>query len=249
MDEERRQEWLELRGLDSWRDAPYSEHGTEQAPDIIAFGLLDKWVTPTSISTPNDRNSLIDHFTWLFGIEPLHMNKTTVRVVAAPKSANTETGTPSTVRSSFSPAAAVTVETAVDDGTPPAGYRFPIACGFPRRSSRNGGYGYEDPRDWKHEGVDLYAYEGTPAVAPVFGLVIASGWGESAGWNIHIEDVTGRVHVLMHLKGRATVSAGERVRSGQAIGAVGRTGMPLEAVPTSTTESVTARTRPIRCLG
>lgn len=70
----------------------------------------------------------------------------------------------------------------------------------------------------------MYAYEGTPAVAPVFGLVIASGWGESAGWNVHIEDVTGRVHVLMHLKGRATVSAGERVRSGQAIGAVGRTG-------------------------
>ncbi len=64
LDEERRQGWLDLRGLDSWRDAPYSERGTEQAADIIAFGLLDTWVTPTSI-TPNDRNSLIDHFTWL----------------------------------------------------------------------------------------------------------------------------------------------------------------------------------------
>ena len=152
------------------------------------------------------------------------MNRTSVRVAAAPKTANTETGTPSTVQVSFSPDKASTTETVIDDSTPPAGYRFPMACGLPRWSSKNGGYGYVDPRDWTHEGVDLYAYEGTPAVAPVFGLVVASGWGESAGWNVRIEDVTGRIHVLMHLEDRPTVVEGERVRSGQRIGAVGSSG-------------------------
>ncbi|MEE8457945.1 MAG: M23 family metallopeptidase [Acidimicrobiia bacterium] len=223
LDDERRQEWLDLRGLDSWSDADYYERGTEQAADIIAFGLLSTWHTPISIA-PNDRDSHIDSFTWLFGVEPLHMSTTSVRVQTTPNSSHTETGTPSTVRVSFSPDTAGTVEAVVDDTTPVAGYRFPMACGFPRWNSRNGGYGYVDPRDWTHEGVDLYAYEGTPVVAPVNGLVVASGYGDSAGWNVRIKDVTGRVHVLMYLESRPTVGEGERVRSGQRIAAVGRTG-------------------------
>ena len=76
-----------------------------------------------------------------------------------------------------------------------------------------------------------FAYEGTPVVAPVNGLVLASGFGESAGWNVRIEDGTGRVHVLMHLQGRPTVLAGERVRSGQSIGTVGRTGNAASGGP------------------
>ena len=35
LDDEHRQEWLELRGLDSWSDADYYDRGTEQAVDII----------------------------------------------------------------------------------------------------------------------------------------------------------------------------------------------------------------------
>jgi len=223
MDDERRQEWLQLRGLDSWSDADYYERGTEQAADIIAFGLLDTWHTPTSIA-PNDRKSLIESFTWLFGMEPAHMGGRSIRVAAVPETANTEKGTPSAVQVMFRPDSDSTTTTVVNDATPTAGYRFPMACGFPRWHSRNGGYGYEDARDWTHVGVDLYAYEGTPVVAPVNGLVLASGFGESAGWNVRIEDATGRVHVLMHLQGRPPVLAGERVRSGQSIGTVGRTG-------------------------
>jgi hypothetical protein len=221
--EERRQDWLELRSLDSWHDAPWTERGTEHAAEIFAFGLLDDWTTPASIA-PNDRDSLIEHFTWLFDIAPLHMTEDSVRVAITTDSANTETGAPSAVRTSFSPDTVGTAEAIVDDTTPTAGYRFPMACGFPRWHSKNGGYGYEDPRDWTHVGVDLYAYEGTPVVAPVHGLVLASDYGDSAGWNVRIEDATGRVHVLMHLKGRPTIAEGDRVRSGQSIGAVGRTG-------------------------
>ena len=223
LDDERRQEWLKLRGLDSWADADYYDRGTEQAADIIAFGLLDTWHTPTSI-VPNDRKSLIEGFVWLFGMEPVHMGGTTIRAATSPPTANTETGTPSTVTVVFAPDTDISTESIVNDATPTAGYRFPIACGFPRWHSKNGGYGYEDARDWTHVGVDVYAYEGTPIVAPASGLVTASGYGDSAGWNVRIEDNTGRVHVLMHLEIRATVTIGQRVRSGQAIGSVGRTG-------------------------
>ncbi|MEN8041038.1 MAG: M23 family metallopeptidase [Actinomycetota bacterium] len=223
LDEDRRNEWLELRGLDSWHEGDHSDRGTEHAADVIAFGLLDTWHTPTSI-TPNDRSSLIEHFEWLFGIEPLHMNRASVRAKAGPQTANTETGTVRVVRTSFSPDTEGSVETILNDATPVAGYRFPMACGFPRWHSRNGGYGYEDARDWTHRGVDLYAYEGTPVVSPVTGLVLAADRGTSAGWSVRVEDATGRVHVLMHLQGAPLVFEGERVRSGQIVGAVGRTG-------------------------
>jgi hypothetical protein len=223
LDDDKRAEWLQLRGLSSWSDADYHERGTEQAADIIAFGLLDTWVTPTRIA-PNDWKSLIESFTWLFNMEPVHMGGTSVTVPAAPETANTETGTPSTVRASFTPDTEGTFDTVVSDTTPTAGYRFPMACGFPCWHSRNGGYGYEDARDWTHLGVDLYAYEGTPVVAPVNGLVTASGYGESAGWNVRIEDATGRVHVMMHFENRPLTVAGDRVRAGQEIATVGRTG-------------------------
>ena len=167
---------------------------------------------------------LIGSFTWLFGTEPLHMGGTSVRAATAPQTANIEMGTPSTVQVSFIPDSVSVVETVIEEMTPAAGYRFPMACGFPRWHSRNGGYGYEDARDWTHVGVDLYAYEGTPVVAPVNGLVLVSGYGNSAGWNVRIEDATGRLHILMHLENRASVATGQRVRSGQTIGTVGRTG-------------------------
>ena len=72
MGDDRRADWLELRGLDSWHEGDHSDRGTEHVADVVAFGLLGKWHTPNSI-TPNDPSSLIDHFEWLFGIEPLHM--------------------------------------------------------------------------------------------------------------------------------------------------------------------------------
>jgi hypothetical protein len=72
LDDDRRAEWLALRELDSWHEGDHSDRGTEHVADVVAFGLLGTWHTPNSI-TPNDPSSLIDHFEWLFGIEPLHM--------------------------------------------------------------------------------------------------------------------------------------------------------------------------------
>lgn len=76
LNETQRDEWLELQGLESWsEDVEWGERGSEHVADIIAFGLRDSWyTTPTSIGS-NDRDSLIEGFTWLFGIAPLHTNK------------------------------------------------------------------------------------------------------------------------------------------------------------------------------
>jgi len=73
LDDDERQEWVELRGLDVWSGGDkWEERGTEQLADIVAFGLFDEWHTPISIA-PNDRKSLIASFEWLFGMEPLSM--------------------------------------------------------------------------------------------------------------------------------------------------------------------------------
>ena len=97
LDSERRAAWLELRGLTSWSDADYSDRGTEQAAIIIAFGLFDTWYTPMAIA-PNDRDSLIEGFTWLFGMEPLHMAGTTVEGASSLGARSATTGVPSTGR-------------------------------------------------------------------------------------------------------------------------------------------------------
>jgi len=97
LDSERRAAWLELRGLTSWSDADYSDRGTEQAAIIIAFGLLDTWYTPMAIA-PNDRDSLIEGFTWLFGMEPLHMAGNTAQGASSPGTVRTATSVPSTGR-------------------------------------------------------------------------------------------------------------------------------------------------------
>ena len=95
LDSERRAAWLELRGLTSWSDADYSDRGTEQAAIIIAFGLLDTWHTPMAIA-PNDRESLIEGFTWLFGMEPLHMARTMEQGASSARTVRSELGIPST---------------------------------------------------------------------------------------------------------------------------------------------------------
>ncbi len=221
--DDQRSEWVAMRGLEVWSGGEkWEERGTEQLADIVAFGLYDEWHTPTSIA-PNDRKSLITGFEWLFGMEPLNMQDDTERATRrAPQSQPIQVAPAPTV----TPAIDGVVEVSSgDDGTiAPAGYRFPVACGFPRWHSDSGGYGYEDARDWTHRGVDLGAYEGTPVVAPIHGEVIAAGFGTSAGWNVSIEDRFGRVHVLMHLAASPLVAIGMKVAAGQTIGEVGRSG-------------------------
>ncbi len=54
-----RQEFLDLRGLEVWRDeeAPWGEQGMEHAAEIVAWGLMDEEISMTSIGE-TDQSSL-----------------------------------------------------------------------------------------------------------------------------------------------------------------------------------------------
>jgi hypothetical protein len=51
LDEEAREAFLELRGLDIWQDAQaqWAEQGQEHAAEIMAWGLMDEEISMTSI--------------------------------------------------------------------------------------------------------------------------------------------------------------------------------------------------------
>ena len=218
MDEQDEAEWLERRGLDSWSEGDWDQQGTEHLAETVAFGLLDTAHTPRRVAGGYDKH--VDDFEWLFGMEPLHRQRG-----AEKASLSLETTTRVTVVNTTD----LAVETeAAEEGLLETlvteGYTFPVACGYDRWHSHGGGYGYEDPRDWTHVGVDIYAYEGTPLVSPVAGDVVESRWSDVSGWRVVIEDRKGYRHVMVHMNRRPLVSEGSTVRAGQEVGEVGRTG-------------------------
>lgn len=75
-----------------------------------------------------------------------------------------------------------------------------------------------------HKGTDIFAPEGSPAVAPIGGEIAVSGdSGGKGGIRVWIRGDDGRAHYLAHLKS-ADVKKGQRIEQGQQIGTVGRTG-------------------------
>jgi murein DD-endopeptidase MepM/ murein hydrolase activator NlpD len=75
-----------------------------------------------------------------------------------------------------------------------------------------------------HYGVDVAAPEGAPVVAPADGIVrLAEPGMYFEGGLVFIDHGQGVISQLMHLS-RVDVKAGERVRQGERIGAVGKTG-------------------------
>ena len=86
-------------------------------------------------------------------------------------------------------------------------------------------YGYQRP----HLGHDLMAAVGTPVIAIEEGVVEAMGWNEYGGWRIGIRSLDGkRYYYYAHLRQNrpyhADLQEGKRVKAGQVIGYVGRTG-------------------------
>ena len=74
-----------------------------------------------------------------------------------------------------------------------------------------------------HRGVDIPAPEGTPILAAHSGTVLVSGWNDSYGNQVLIDDGAGTSTRYAHMIATA-VSAGESVSAGQIIGYVGNTG-------------------------
>jgi murein DD-endopeptidase MepM/ murein hydrolase activator NlpD len=94
---------------------------------------------------------------------------------------------------------------------------------FPVRGRHRYGDGFGAGRG--HDGQDVFADCGTPMVAARAGRVQDRGSHSSAGNYVVIDGRrTRRDYVYMHLRRRATVGQGDRVRTGQRIGAVGASG-------------------------
>jgi murein DD-endopeptidase MepM/ murein hydrolase activator NlpD len=77
-----------------------------------------------------------------------------------------------------------------------------------------------------HYGIDLATAEGTPVYAAADGVVIAAGWHGNYGQFVRIRHSHGVETTYGHLsKIAAALKPGDRVKSGQVIGAVGETGV------------------------
>jgi murein DD-endopeptidase MepM/ murein hydrolase activator NlpD len=111
-------------------------------------------------------------------------------------------------------------------GTPdPAAFRF-LRHEFPIRGPH--GYGEFAARfggGRGHQGQDVFAACGTPLVAARGGKVKFKQYHSRAGYYLVIDGQrTGIDYAYMHLRSPALVDPGDRVRTGQLIGYVGRTG-------------------------
>lgn len=98
---------------------------------------------------------------------------------------------------------------------------------------------FHDPRgELRHSAMDITAAQGTPVVSAVAGRVQedwggrpGAGWSERGGWYVRIIDDRGFAHYYAHLMSKPLVRAGKRVRAGQTIGFVGRTGNAVTTCP------------------
>ncbi len=104
----------------------------------------------------------------------------------------------------------------IDDGElcwPLPGHTY-ISCNF----GDDDAYGNSG-----HRGTDIPAPEGTPILAAHSGTVIISGWNNSYGNQVLLDNGAGLSTRYAHMTA-AAVSAGETVTAGQVIGYVGNTG-------------------------
>ena len=74
-----------------------------------------------------------------------------------------------------------------------------------------------------HRGTDIPAPEGTPILAAHSGTVLVSGWNDSYGNQVLLDNGTGLSTRYAHMT-QTAVTAGEAVTAGQVIGYVGSTG-------------------------
>jgi murein DD-endopeptidase MepM/ murein hydrolase activator NlpD len=93
---------------------------------------------------------------------------------------------------------------------------------WPTRGTLTSGYGWRWGR--MHRGVDIAGPVGTPIVAAASGVVVRSGWNSGGYGNlVDIRHSDGSMTRYAH-NSRLMVRAGEQVRQGQQIAAMGSTG-------------------------
>lgn len=97
-------------------------------------------------------------------------------------------------------------------------------CDYNRISSTFGMRLHPVDKIWKqHKGVD-FAIGHTPIYASRPGVVVISGWDDSAGYWVVIDHTDGFRSVYMHMCKRPYVKVGDFVGAGKELGCVGSTG-------------------------
>jgi murein DD-endopeptidase MepM/ murein hydrolase activator NlpD len=83
-----------------------------------------------------------------------------------------------------------------------------------------------------HEGLDIFAQEGTPLVAAADGVVTQKLVGDTSGISLEIEDAQGVQYFYAHLSAWAEpIQVGDQVHVGQLIGYLGHTGNAMYTPP------------------
>lgn len=103
-----------------------------------------------------------------------------------------------------------------------AALAFPVPDAVGRIHSMFG-----DPRDAgrrDHEGIDIFAPRGTPAVAATDGVVSSVGTNNLGGNVVWVRDPARRLTLYYAHLDRATVVPGQRVQVGDTVGLIGNTG-------------------------
>ena len=101
--------------------------------------------------------------------------------------------------------------------------RFPVQGMTPRAVGGGFGEGRDRGRR-RHEGIDIFAPRGTPAVAAVDGWITAQTTNRLGGNVVWIWSMRQRIGLYYAHLDRHAVLPGERVRAGDIVGYVGNTG-------------------------
>lgn len=75
-----------------------------------------------------------------------------------------------------------------------------------------------------HQGIDIFAEQGTPVVAITSGVVENAGWTFYSGYRVGIRGDDGRYWFYAHLLKELPVGQGARVSAGQVLGRLGSSG-------------------------
>ena len=110
-------------------------------------------------------------------------------------------------------------------GSVNVGSSWMVPCSYKKLTSP---FGFRDTgiagASTYHQGVDLSANSGTPIVASRGGTVTVATYGNSAGYYVTINHGDGYSSIYMHMS-NFIVSAGQKVKQGQTIGYVGKSGV------------------------
>jgi murein DD-endopeptidase MepM/ murein hydrolase activator NlpD len=83
----------------------------------------------------------------------------------------------------------------------------------------------------QHEGIDIFAQRGTPAIAATDGFVTRTGETPIGGRVVWLADTKHGSHLYYAHLDKQLVSAGQQVRAGDTLGLVGNTGNARTTVP------------------